>query len=195
MSRKSRTPYAILGALSHGPKSGYDISRLFDSQSLFFWSESYGQIYPTLKRLLEDEMVEMKSEARESGPERKIYSVTERGTEHLQLWLDDRALKSSVRDEFMLKLYFTPEADKTRTIERLESLQTQVEQHLETLDEECAGFEEDALHRDLALSWARHYHEARLAWSQKSIEALTGKKAEKKKKKKDKKKKKKKSRE
>lgn len=194
MSRKSRTPYAILGALSHGPKSGYDISRLFDSQSLFFWSESYGQIYPTLKRLLEDEMVEMKSEARESGPERKIYSVTESGTEHLQVWLDDRALKSSVRDEFMLKLYFSPETDKAKTIERLELLQTQVEQHIETLNEESEDFG-DELHRDLALSWARHYHEARLAWSQKSIEKLTGKKAEKKKKKKDKKKKKKKSRE
>jgi PadR family transcriptional regulator AphA len=47
----STTPFAILGLLSIEPMSGYDIRRNLDESLSYFWSESYGQIYPSLKKL------------------------------------------------------------------------------------------------------------------------------------------------
>src|SRR6267378_1332508 len=43
------TPNALLGLLSLGSMSGYDIRQLISQSIGHFWSESYGQIYPGLK--------------------------------------------------------------------------------------------------------------------------------------------------
>ena len=49
--KKSKTRFAVLGILSYGPMSGYDIKKFYEQNVAGFWSESYGQIYPILKRL------------------------------------------------------------------------------------------------------------------------------------------------
>ena len=51
--RESRSRYAVLGALTIAPMSGYDLRAFFDQSVRFFWNESYGQIYPELRRLRE----------------------------------------------------------------------------------------------------------------------------------------------
>ena len=52
------TPNALLGLLSLGPMSGYDIRQLIPRSIGYFWNESYGQIYPGLKRLAAAGLVE-----------------------------------------------------------------------------------------------------------------------------------------
>ena len=44
----------ILGLLSLRPMSGYDMKRIVDHSTRFFWAASYGQIYPELRRLEAD---------------------------------------------------------------------------------------------------------------------------------------------
>ena len=48
----------ILGFLSQHPRSGYEIKRAVDRSTRFFWAASYGQIYPELRRLQEQGLVE-----------------------------------------------------------------------------------------------------------------------------------------
>ena len=43
------TPNALLGLLSLRPMSGYDIRQVISESIGYFWSESYGQIYPGLE--------------------------------------------------------------------------------------------------------------------------------------------------
>ena len=43
---KRKTRYVILGLLLEGSLSGYDIKKIIDTRFSFFWSESYGQLYP-----------------------------------------------------------------------------------------------------------------------------------------------------
>ncbi len=64
------TPNALLGLLSLGPMSGYDIRQLISQSIGYFWSESYGQIYPGLKRLAAAGLVEKKTQRQKgkSGP-------------------------------------------------------------------------------------------------------------------------------
>ena len=50
--RQPSTRYAILGLLSLAPMSGYEIRKVAASSIGHFWSESYGQIYPTLRKLV-----------------------------------------------------------------------------------------------------------------------------------------------
>ena len=51
---------AILGLLLMHDASGYDIRKLAEGSIGHFWSESYGQIYPTLKRLVRDDTASSK---------------------------------------------------------------------------------------------------------------------------------------
>src|SRR6266567_1051182 len=78
------TPNALLGLLSLGSMSGYDIRRLIPRSIGHFWSESYGQIYPGLKRLAVVGLVEKKTQRQKGKPDRHVYSLTPEGRAHLQ---------------------------------------------------------------------------------------------------------------
>jgi len=49
--RESKSRYAVLGALSLEPMSGYQIKEVLSHSVGHFWNEGYGRIYPTLKQL------------------------------------------------------------------------------------------------------------------------------------------------
>ena len=51
MSSLSPTARVILGMLGLGLRTGYDVKRLSEDSTRFFWGASFGQIYPELKRL------------------------------------------------------------------------------------------------------------------------------------------------
>jgi PadR family transcriptional regulator, regulatory protein AphA len=105
-SRSSKTRFLILGLLSEGPLSGYDIARTTKLRFRFFWSESYGQIYPELRRLAEAGLVG-EGEA-EGSRGRKTWILTEAGSLALKSWLEeDREVSDIARFETLLKAYFS----------------------------------------------------------------------------------------
>lgn len=103
----SNTALVVLGMLSGGPKTGYDIKALVDNSTRFFWSASYGQIYPDLKTLEEDGLVRGESVPR-GGRARTVYELTPEGREALRSWLtSSEELTHEIRDEGVLKLFFS----------------------------------------------------------------------------------------
>lgn len=100
------TPNALLGLLSLGPMSGYDIRQLIQRSIGHFWSESYGQIYPGLKRLAAAGLVEKKTERKKGSPDRHVYSLTADGRERLRRWLKLPVEEAVPRNELLLKLFF-----------------------------------------------------------------------------------------
>src|SRR5262245_15633816 len=57
-SEQTPTAYVILGMLKIGRRTGYDIKQMVDFSTRFFWATSYGQIYPELKTLEENGLIE-----------------------------------------------------------------------------------------------------------------------------------------
>lgn len=107
---KNKTRYLILGLLSEQPLSGYEIKKLVDSRFAFFWSESFGQIYPELKKLESEGAISMSNEAGKvdsNARDAKKFSITEKGISQLQDWLKEPVEKEVVRYELLLKLYFS----------------------------------------------------------------------------------------
>jgi len=47
MSSLTPTARVILGMLKLGVGTGYDIKKVIDFSTRFFWTASYGQIYPS----------------------------------------------------------------------------------------------------------------------------------------------------
>ena len=82
--RKTTTTDALLGMLTMGETSGYELKQRIEWSIGNFWSESYGQIYLTLKRLEREGLV-VSSPGGRAG--QKIYAITEPGRAHLAEWL------------------------------------------------------------------------------------------------------------
>lgn len=107
-ARSSRTDYTVLACLSLRPMSGYDIKKLLDDSIGHFWSESYGQIYPSLRRLQRDGLV-VESAAGQRG--RREYTLTPEGLAELRRWLEQPAQPDVLRYETSLKLFFGSQMD------------------------------------------------------------------------------------
>src|SRR6476620_7717279 len=97
--------WAVLGLLSHGPRSGYDVKRVVDRTIRHFWAASYGQIYPELKRLEAARWI-AGQEAGRGGRSRRVYGITARGRRELDGWLHGFETRIELRDESLLRLFF-----------------------------------------------------------------------------------------
>jgi len=95
-----------MGLLSMGPMSGYDIKKRFETITSNFWSESYGQIYPILKRLKNEGLATQSIKKQKGKPDRHIYELTSDGEKELTYWLKEPVEPQVGRHEILLKLIF-----------------------------------------------------------------------------------------
>lgn len=100
----------ILGFLSRDDLSGYDIKLRVDESTRFFWAASYGQIYPELKRLEEDGLVEG-TDTPQGGRARRVYRITDSGRAALADWIMDTGSTVELRHEGLLKVFFADALD------------------------------------------------------------------------------------
>lgn len=128
-----RTAYVILGMLSIEPnRSGYDIRKAIEGSVGYFWHESYGQIYPTLKRLVAEGLI---APARKpaSSRQRQEYALTKAGRMALRRWLAEPFENDPPRNEFLLKLFFAREAAPGVARAHIDELQKRNRESLETM--------------------------------------------------------------
>src|SRR5437763_3617280 len=101
------TARVILGMITLGKRTGYDIKQFVDKTTRHFWAARSGQIYPALKRL-EDQGLITGSPDPSGGRARTVFELTAAGRDVLHGWLaTEDLLASELRDEGMLKLFFS----------------------------------------------------------------------------------------
>jgi DNA-binding PadR family transcriptional regulator len=124
------TGRVILGMIAFGRQTGYDIKQLVDKSTRHFWAASYGQIYPELRRLEEQGLITGTPEPT-GGRARTVYELTDTGRTALSEWLEpDADPMFEVRDEGMLKLFFS---DIGTPDQRLNNIRAMREAHERTL--------------------------------------------------------------
>lgn len=132
-SARTTTAECLLGLLSLGPMSGYDLRRLTERSTANFWSESFGQIYPSLKRLMEGGLVAMKEQRTDGQRLRKVYRLTGEGRARLKEWLAEPCGVQVRREELLLKLFFGDRAPRgamrAAVEERRERLRAELERY------------------------------------------------------------------
>ena len=189
---ENRTRYAVLGALTVEPMSGYDLKRFFEQGVSFFWAESYGQIYPILKQLKAEGLVEDAAGGPErdtrpgapAHPRRTVYAVTAAGRDALARWLAEPAEPQTGRRlEILLKLFFARQGGANGA-EAARRLVADFRAHHAALLATYAATEarlraEHAAHPDLpfwllTLSYGEHVSRALVAWCDAAARTLAG---------------------
>jgi DNA-binding PadR family transcriptional regulator len=134
-SEKQPTPtgYLILGLISQGRKSGYEIKAAVDRSARFFWALSYGQLYPDLRRLEAGGLIE--GEASPDGRrQRRFFKLTDAGRSALDAWLTIPPQILEVRNEGLLKLWFADTMGAKDVLGLVRGQRRLHEQRLEALE-------------------------------------------------------------
>jgi len=112
--------YAILGLLNYSDMHGYQIKKHIERNFGHMWSINFGQVYPSLKELEKEGLIDMVEEAPSDngGPRKKRYSITQEGMDEFSRWLAELPQKPIlIRDLFLLKFAFFGFGDDERALE------------------------------------------------------------------------------
>lgn len=171
------TRYALLGLLTAGERTGYELRAEAEASVGHFWREGYGRIYPNLRRLADEGLVITRTEPGRGGPERHLHRLTEAGWRELRDWLR-RPVASGPppRDELLLKLFLGRHADPGEGIALLHARRDLVAASLDRYREIAHALENepepDRTHWRITVRHGELLAQAALAWCDESIGAL-----------------------
>jgi len=167
----------LLGLLTIESMSGYDLGVTIRSSVGHFWNESYGQIYPNLKRLKAGGFVTSKTERQKGKPDRNVFSITKAGRERLATWLAVPPQPEIPRNELLLKLFFGTQAPPTVLIGYLENMlecETAVLKELTRMEVEIANNQQypDAPYWKIAARFGQFELQAHIRWAEETLAEL-----------------------
>ena len=101
----------VLAMLAKEPSHGYELrARLREALGPLGDAMNAGQIYVTLKRLEQDDLVRSEDVEQTTRPNKRVYELTPAGREVVAAWVDEPSDGPRVRDEFFAKLILAPRA-------------------------------------------------------------------------------------
>jgi DNA-binding PadR family transcriptional regulator len=101
-------------------------------------------------------MVRKKIIYQKDRPNKKVYSLTEKGEKELNTWLKDPSFSSVMREEFLIKAFFFGLIDKTTALAQIERYHQRHNQLLEeylNLEKILKSLIESPKERKIKLYW------------------------------------------
>jgi len=169
-------PHALLGLLAVAPRSGYELTKVFEEGDLgrYAWQAGHTSIYPELGRLAEQGLVEVTHEGARGS---RTYAVTDAGREELRSWLLSPPTRGGkVRDERVLRMFLLSAldpADARKVLERIAAATGQEAARLRRVREEAGPVQPGAEgFGQLAAEYGLRQYDAVHGWAQWALEQL-----------------------
>lgn len=178
MPKRRILPFIILGIVSNHPEiTGRQITDEFSTEIGDFWKASHSQIYPELRRMVDDQWLSAITSPQNA--KEKYYRITASGQQVLDEWLKEAVDELPIhQDLFSLKLFFINDPTDPR-IRQLVAEQTALLKkslaHLKKRQETIFP-DEQAIRRHyghyLILTRAISRTRGQLAWLKQTVEQL-----------------------
>ncbi|WP_327090292.1 PadR family transcriptional regulator [Nonomuraea sp. NBC_01738] len=160
--------YALLGLLSGGPASGYDLAKAFEGElGTYAWNAGYNRIYPELARLADEELIEPASQGSRG---RQTYAITQAGRRELHAWLMKPRTSRTVRNEPVLRMFLLSalNPDDARTV--LRDIAANSERQIAELSQALESTPPASPHGRLPFGWLAagyglHQYQASRDWA------------------------------
>lgn len=123
-------PHVLLGLLSRGPASGWDLKTRLSREPSLAWDADLAQIYPALQRLLRGGFISLKQRRSIKGPARREYRVTSAGKREFLEWLVEPPELPRPKDAQLARLSFLERLSVNEKIERLKKIRALVKDGL-----------------------------------------------------------------
>src|SRR5215813_7663861 len=82
------TEVAVLGLLTEGEQSGYDVLRAAERSVGFFWTPAKTQLYAVLRKLVANGFATDRHVRQTDRPDKTLYRITDAGRERLSACLE-----------------------------------------------------------------------------------------------------------
>ena len=167
----------MLGLLTRGPMSGYDLRKRVERSVGYFWAPAKTQIYAVLPRLVDAGLATRRDVAQSGRPDKQVYRITRAGRAALREWVE-RAPIEPVADKnpMLLKLFIGEVADSNVIAEQVRARRATGERLLSDLEEIESGKREPGRGEDfypsLTRLWGRMYGEALVRWADEVLELI-----------------------
>jgi DNA-binding PadR family transcriptional regulator len=126
-------------------RSGYEIKQVLEGLFAYFYQSSYGTIYPTLGRMEKEELITKENVLQEGKPNKNVYTITERGREQFNVYMNSPVENDSYKSDFLMRLFFGEYVGNDQVISWLKEARGEIQRNLETLSQTFAQ-ERERLH-------------------------------------------------
>jgi DNA-binding PadR family transcriptional regulator len=178
MTDPTTLEFAILGLLSFGPRSGYDLMHIFETTAIGNYSSSPGAIYPALARLEKRRLIEGAVDDTQALRPKKVFRPTADGDETLRGWLRAPITKDDVQrrlDELLLKFAFHSLLDRQASRDFLTGLAGMTDEYLAELRAQRKIFSDDEPpHGRLAFEFGIERYRACARWARRTFRHFGG---------------------
>src|SRR5215471_3198190 len=166
------TEVAVLGLLTDGEQSGYDLLRSAERSVGFFWTPAKTQLYAILKRLVDHGYATARHVRQTDRPDKTLYTITEAGLERLRDGLE-RVGSEVNRNPLDLRIFFGKHRPVENVIADLEAVRDQCRAHLAELERIEQTFNhEEYFFEYLTLLHGKADAEGRARWAQDALRLI-----------------------
>ncbi|SDY80106.1 DNA-binding transcriptional regulator, PadR family [Proteiniborus ethanoligenes] len=124
--------FIILGFLTCGQFTGYDIRQMMTYSTSNFMSASFGSIYPALNKLEKEGLISS-TKVIENGRFKKVYTINKTGEEEFMTWLEEPIDFMRSYEDILAKVFFYGKLPKEKIKELLEQLINDINKKIEEL--------------------------------------------------------------
>jgi DNA-binding PadR family transcriptional regulator len=171
--------HVILGFVDMTPLSGYDLKTMFDSSVQFYWSATHTQIYRTLDKMFREGLVTFQVVEQTDRPDKKVYSITEKGKRELHKWLQSPFDLPTFRHPLLVRLAWCDRLERAQIEAILRDYIGQLRQRIELYQtdnqrqvEAFARTEREGFLWQMILDNGIQFHQGELAWAEQVLAGL-----------------------
>lgn len=176
--------HIILGSLMNGPAHGYSLRSGLVSKVLAEFGINDGQLYPLLKKMTVEGLIEKEIEYRDSGPNRHNYHITADGRAEFINWLkgsegEERGFRYEMirKDGFLNKCMYFGFLDADFSAEKIGRQVSETESTIEDFKrayDDMKNRDFDPLHL-MIVKYCIMSQETRFKWLMELKEEISGK--------------------
>lgn len=137
--------FVILGFLTYGKFTGYDLKQMMAYSTSNFMSAGFGGIYPALKKLEKDGLISS-IQVIENGRNKKIYSINEIGEKEFMRWLEEPINFMRSYEDILAKVFFYEKLPKESTIKHFKRLIEDIKEKVKELEKIESTFNDSVGH-------------------------------------------------
>jgi DNA-binding PadR family transcriptional regulator len=167
--------HILLGLICTSPSSGYDLKRRFASTPISVYQPSSGALYPALRRLEQQGLVQAQSD--QSARQRRVYEPTEAGRGVHLAWLRVPVTADAAPGDLGLHLMrfvmMEHVLSRAEVLAFLRSLADALAAFVADLEKYTIAADFPERHPGLALQHGLDVHRASLHWAERTIAALS----------------------
>jgi DNA-binding PadR family transcriptional regulator len=160
------TEGVVLGLLSEGERSGYDLLKRAEGSVAHMWSPAKSQLYAVLPRLVAAGLATRRDVRQAARPDKQVYRLTRAGRAAVRGWLETAPPKSW--DELLLKVFFAKLSSRAALLRQLDDYEAQQRAMLA----EYEAIRPATRHGALTLEYGLELVPVRLAWIDKARREL-----------------------